>query len=173
LVIGFTGSGKTTLIDYLQTHLDGPIQIIKSGSESVESGCICCNGSESLRQALRELLVGYREGEQSYRRIFIEGSDDTDPIPVIRAIRNRFSPSALVLSEVVTVVNAADFPPAGAPKWLVTNQIFFADRVVVNHCDRATAKQLEACIRQIRSVKWLTIEKAVYGAVEPDDILRL
>ena len=61
------------------------------------------------------------------------------------------------MKEAIIVINAAKYPPTDAERYLVTNQIFFADKIVVNHCDRATDEQISKCHKHIRGVKWQLI----------------
>ncbi|MEO1433852.1 MAG: hypothetical protein AAFV71_33310 [Cyanobacteria bacterium J06633_8] len=51
----------------------------------------------------------------------------------------------------------------------VTNQIFFADRIVVNHCHRATDEQINKCHKYIHGVKWKPIFNAIQGIVNIND----
>ncbi|MDJ0801008.1 MAG: GTP-binding protein [Calothrix sp. MO_167.B12] len=173
LVLGFAGSGKTTLIKYL-THQQGiPVQVIQSGSQQVSNGCICCTGLKDLKHAIDHLLADRESGKIKCQQLFIEASDETDPIPVTRTIRQRFASDKLFLREVITVINAANYPPTDTQRYLITNQIFFADRVVVNYCDLATGEQIDQCHKQIRGVKWQPTSEAIRGVVDPKEVLRL
>ncbi|WP_017324706.1 GTP-binding protein [Synechococcus sp. PCC 7336] len=151
LTIGLSGSGKSSLIAHLCRQISGPIAAIGSGDERTPQACICCSGSELLHAQLTQRLAEHLE--QPYKRLFIEGSDATDPVPVMRAIRHRFAATPLFLSEIVTAIDVTQFPPDRAPTWLVTNHIFFADRIALTHCDRATVEQIRACQATIQSVK--------------------
>ncbi|MDJ0617502.1 MAG: GTP-binding protein [Calothrix sp. MO_192.B10] len=171
LVLGFTGSGKTTLIEYL-THQQGiPVQVIQSGSQQMSNGCICCTGLKDLKHVIDHLLADRESGKIKCEQLFIEASDETDPIPVTRTIRQRFASDKLFLREVITVINAANYPPTDAQRYLITNQIFFADRIIVNHCDLATGEQLDQCHKQIRGVKWQPTSEAIRGVVDPKEVL--
>lgn len=164
LVIGFASAGKSTLIQALADHLPQPVALLGTEAERTSTRCICCSGSDVLHQALNEVLQQHQA--LPFSRLFVEGSDETDPVPVMRAIRNRFSRTPLVLSEVVTAISAIAYPPTTAPSWLVTNQLFFADRIALTHCDVATSAQILHCQQQVQSVKGVPIVKCQPGQVE-------
>ncbi len=173
LVLGFAGSGKTTLIEYLTHQQEIPVQVIQSGSQEMSNGCICCTGLKDLKHVIDHLLADRESDKIKCEQLFIEASHETDPIPVTRTIRQRFPSDKLFLREVITVINAANYPPTDAQRYLITNQIFFADRIVVNHCDQATGKQLYQCHKQIRGVKWQPTYEAVRGVVAASEVLHL
>ncbi len=169
LVLGFAGSGKTSLIQYLSNQTGTAVEHIQSGSSELGSGCICCSGLKDLKQLIKDLLIDRESGKIECQELFIEASHETDPIPVIRTIRQSFSPGSIFLKEAITVINAANYPPTDAEHYLVTNQIFFADKIVVNHCDRATDEQINKCHKHIRGVKWQPIFNATQGIVNTND----
>lgn len=177
LVLGFAGSGKTSLIQHLSNQIGTAVECIQSGSSEVGSGCICCSGLKDLKQLIKNLLIDRESGKIECQQLFIEASHETDPIPVIRTIRQSFSPGSIFLKEVITVINAANYPPTDAERYLVTNQIFFANKIVVNHCDllaaalryRATDEQINKCHKHIRRVKWQPTFNATQGIVNTND----
>lgn len=73
------------------------------------------------------------------------------------------------MKEVITVINAVNYPPTNTQNYLVTNQIFFADKIIVNHCDRATDEQINKCHKHIRGVKWQPIFNAIQGIIDPNE----
>ena len=156
LVVGFARSGKTRTIGRLRQQIEGETLWIASGGERSPLGCICCSGSEQLREALRE-AIGVHQREHPLARIFIEGDRETDPVPVIRAIRQRFDRSQLYLSETIAAIDVTAYPHPEEPQWLATNHVFFADRVVLTHCDLATAGTIRHCERSLRSIKGVPI----------------
>ena len=169
LVIGFAGYGKSTLVRNLASQLPEPVALLGTEAERTSTRCICCSGSEVLRQALTDVLAQHQSAP--FSRLFVEGSDETDPIPVIRAIRNRFSHTPLVFGEMITVISAIAYPPSDAPPWLVTNQLFFADRIALTHCDLATPAQMLNCVQQVHAVKGVPIVRCQPGQVEMDRLL--
>ncbi|MBE9212947.1 hypothetical protein IQ247_09650 [Plectonema cf. radiosum LEGE 06105] len=166
LVLGFAGSGKTSLIKHLSSQTKNTVEHIQSGSQNLSSGCICCSGLKDLKQLINDLLVDKETEKVDTQQLFIEASHETDPIPVIRTIRQHFSPEKIILKEVITVINATKYPPTDAQRYLVTNQIFFADKIVVNYCDQATDYQINKCYKHIRGVKWQPIFNAIRGIIE-------
>ena len=169
IVLGFAGSGKTSLIQYLSNQTGAAVEYIQSGSSELGSGCICCSGLKDLKQLIRNLLIDRENGQIECQELFIEASHETDPIPVIRTIRQSFSPGSILLKETITVINATNYPPTDAERYLVTNQIFFADKIVVNHCDTATDEQINKCHKHIRRVKWQPTFNATQGIVDTND----
>ena len=169
LILGFAGSGKTSLIQHLSNQIETAVEHIQSGSSELGSGCICCSGLKDLKQLIKDLLIDRESGKIECQQLFIEASHETDPIPVIRTIRQSFSPGSIFLKEAITVINAANYPPTDAERYLVTNQIFFANKIVVNHCDRATDEQINKCHKHIRGVKWQPIFNAIEGIVNTND----
>ena len=169
LILGFAGSGKTSLIQHLSNQAGTAVEHIQSGSSELGSGCICCSGLKDLKQLIKDLLIDRESGKIECQQLFIEASHQTDPIPVIRTIRQSFSPESIFLKEAITVINAANYPPTDAERYLVTNQIFFANKIVVNHCDSATDEQINKCHKHIRGVKWQPIFNAIQGIVNTND----
>ena len=169
LILGFAGSGKTSLIQHLSNQIGTTVEHIQSGSSELGSGCICCSGLKDLKKLIKDLLTDRESGKNQCQQLFIEASHETDPIPVLRTIRQSFSPGSIFLKEAITVINAANYPPFDAERYLVTNQIFFADKTVVNHCDRATDEQINKCHKHIRGVKWQPIFNAIQGIVNVND----
>ena len=169
LVLGFAGSGKTSLIQYLSNQIGTAVKYIQSGSSELGSGCICCSGLKDLKQLIKDLLIDRESGKIECEQLFIEASHETDPIPVIRTIRQSFSPGSIFLKEAITVINAANYPPIDTERYLVTNKIFFADEIIVNHCDSANDEQINKCYKHIRGVKWQPIFNATQGIVNTND----
>jgi len=165
LVLGFAGSGKTSLIKHLSSQSQTTVEHIQSGKQKLSSGCICCSGLNDLKQLINNLLVDRETEKVDTQQLFIEASHETDPIPVIRTIRQHFSPEKIILKEVITVINATKYPPTDAQRYLVTNQIFFADKIVVNYCDQATDDQIDKCYKHIRGIKWQPIFNAIRGII--------
>ncbi|MGK7910086.1 MAG: GTP-binding protein [Synechococcus sp.] len=171
LVIGFAGYGKSTLIQNLANQLPAPVALLGAEAERTSTRCICCSGSEDLHQALNDVLTQHQSA--NFSRLFVEGSDETDPVPVIRAIRNRFSRTSLRLSEMITVISAIANSPNNAPAWLVTNQLFFADRIALTHCDLATSEQILQSYQQVQSVKGVPIVRVSTKPVAINQLLNI
>ncbi|MEM7557311.1 MAG: hypothetical protein AAF378_25140 [Cyanobacteria bacterium P01_A01_bin.84] len=57
LVLGFAGSGKTSLIQHLSNQTGTAVEQIHSGSSEVGGGCICCSGLKDLKQLIKDSLI--------------------------------------------------------------------------------------------------------------------
>ena len=88
-----------------------------------------------------------------------------------RNICQRFASDKVFLRELITVINAANYPPTDTQPYLISNQIFFADRIVLHHCDQPASNQLDQCHKQIRRVKWRPTSEAIRGVVDSKEFL--
>src|SRR6476619_3583939 len=105
LVTGFLGSGKTTLIgevlrdrafagsmvivnEFGEVGLDH--LLVSSAQDQVvllDSGCLCCAASESLRDTLIDLFSRRSSGTvASFDRIIVETSGLANPAPLVAAL---------------------------------------------------------------------------------------
>ena len=55
LILGFAGSGKTSLIQHLSNQTRTAVEHIQSGSSELGSGCICCSKHKNLKQLIKDL----------------------------------------------------------------------------------------------------------------------
>ncbi|GMQ31302.1 GTP-binding protein [Algoriphagus confluentis] len=156
-------------------------QIIQQGntlSRTVEklvemsNGCICCTLREDLMEEVGKLA---REGRFDY--LLIESSGISEPLPVAQTFTFVDEHGKAILGDVsqldtlVTVVDAFNFPKdfgSGDTVWtrqmnddpedqrsivnLLTDQIEFANVILLNKCDlvpQEQAEELEAIIRKL------------------------
>ena len=57
LILGFTGSGKTSVIQHLSHQVGTAVEYIQSGCSELGSGCICCSGLKDLKKLIKYLLI--------------------------------------------------------------------------------------------------------------------
>ncbi|MSP56179.1 MAG: GTP-binding protein [Myxococcales bacterium] len=201
LVAGFLGAGKTTVLNRLlaspnvgrvavivneagEVALDGRL-IIGTTEEIVEirDGCVCCTVRGDLRVAVGRLLDRRAAWFRPLRfdRILVECSGLASPGPVVQTFRldPRLAAETRV-DGVVVVASAVDLPTqlAGHPE--AAEQVAYADRIIVNHCDRAgPASGLDddpvaAAVRAIREINpGAPIDRAVRGETATAPLLDL
>ncbi|WP_035483881.1 GTP-binding protein [Algoriphagus marincola] len=138
----------------------------------MSNGCICCTLREDLMEEVGKLA---REGRFDY--LLIESSGISEPLPVAQTFTFVDEEGKAILGDVsqldtlVTVVDAFNFPKdfgSGDTVWtrqmnddpedqrsivnLLTDQIEFANVILLNKCDlvpKEQAEELEAIIRKL------------------------
>lgn len=163
LVTGFLGSGKTTLIgevlrdrafagamvivnEFGEVGLDH--LLVSSAQDQVvllDSGCLCCAASDSLRDTLIDLFSRRSSGTvAAFDRIIVETSGLANPAPLVAAL---IGDSALTprceLSQVLTLVDAVNGPDTLARYREAQLQVAFADRLLVTKTDLVSASQAQ------------------------------
>jgi G3E family GTPase len=162
LVTGFLGSGKTTLINAVlrDTAFAGTMVIVNEfGSVGLDhllvsnaddqvvlldSGCLCCASSATLRDTLINLFAGRSSGTvPAFDRIIVETSGLAHPAPIVASL---LGDSALTprctLTQVLTLVDAQHGAETLARYAEARRQVAFADRVVVSKTDTASESQI-------------------------------
>jgi G3E family GTPase len=166
ILTGFLGAGKTTLLNRILTadhgrriavivNEFGEVGIdhhllIASDQEVIQmnNGCICCTVQGDLLRSLFQLI----EHRSKFDTLVIETTGLAEPAPVAQSIyaderiRGEFT-----LEGVVTVVDAKHIGAQLDQSAEASEQIAFADLILLNKTDLATAEQLddiEQCIRR-------------------------
>ncbi len=155
LLTGFLGAGKTTLLNRLLTAegapptavvvnefgdigIDGALVV---GAEDrvieLRNGCICCEIRADLQGAFDALRAAKARWWRPARfeRIVVETSGLASPGPVVATLG--LAPD-LRLAGIVCLVDAANIRRQLADHPEVPAQLAAADRVLLNHIDRAT-----------------------------------
>ena len=173
LLVGFLGSGKTTLANRILTeHHDQRIAVIVNefgdvgidgrlivGVEDnvieLSNGCLCCTVQGDLADTLRQLLERRRQtvDAQPFERIVIEASGLASPGPVLQGMLVDPSLNAHVrVDGVITMAHAKHIVQQLADHPETSEQVAYADHIILNHCDQcegdvlATAEAaLHAC----------------------------
>ena len=164
IVTGFLGAGKTTLINRILTADDGrKIAIVvnefgavgidhhlllSSDQEVVQmnNGCVCCTVRGDLMRSLFQLM----EHRSKFDTVVIETTGLAEPAPVAQSLyadeqfRREFT-----LDGVVTVVDAKYISDQLEHSAESCEQIAFADLILLNKIDLATAEQLDEIERKI------------------------
>lgn len=164
LVTGFLGSGKTTLInavlrdpsfagamvivnEFGQVGLDH--LLVSTAQDNVvllDSGCLCCAVSGTLRDTLIDLFSRRSSGTlQPFDRIVVETSGLANPAPLVASL---LGDSALTprcaLSQVLTLVDAATGLQTLRRYREAQRQVAFADRLLISKVDTASPAQVDA-----------------------------
>ncbi|MFZ5480280.1 MAG: CobW family GTP-binding protein, partial [Myxococcota bacterium] len=157
VISGFLGSGKTTLLNRLipaagpvavivneagAVALDGRL-VVGTTEEIVElrDGCVCCTVRGDLAAAARRLLERRRAWLRPLRfeRVLVECSGLASPGPVVQTfLLDPVLAGETRVDGVIAVASAADLPRQLAEDPVAAEQLAYADRVVLNHCDRGS-----------------------------------
>ncbi len=172
LICGFLGSGKTTLVNAIlraqhqprivvvvnefgDVDIDGHLVLHADDNViALSNGCICCTVRNDLCSTLHQLLIQRRQavGAMAFDRILIEASGLASPGPTVQAIlADPFLSSQLVWGAGLSMAHAQhiirqlrDHPEA-------SEQIAYADHILLNHCDRCALEDLDLAEAAVRS----------------------
>jgi G3E family GTPase len=163
LLSGFLGSGKTTLVNALlrdprmagtavavnefgEVPLDR--DLIDHGADKtvvMANGCLCCNLSGDMEDAVMRLFSRREGGEvPRFQRLIIEPSGLSDPAPIAQAIlRNPVMSRTMRLEAIVTAVDSlfAERQLGRHPE--SAKQVALADCLVMTKTDLATVEAVE------------------------------
>ena len=187
VLTGHLGAGKTTLLNHLLTARHGrriavienefgeigiDDQLVIQAEEEIfemNNGCICC----TVRGDLIRILGNLMRRRDRFDHILVETTGMADPGPVAQTffvdseMREHFR-----LDGVVTVVDARHIALRLADSREATEQIAFADVILLNKCDLATPEELDALQERIRRMNALArIHRTTNASVDPDRIL--
>ncbi len=193
LLVGFLGSGKTTLVNRILTEqhnqriavivnefgdvgIDG--RLIASEDNNVvelSNGCLCCTVQGDLSDTLRQLLSRCRQAMEAepFERILIEASGLASPGPVIQGMLvDPFLTAHAQVDGVITMAHAQhivqqlkDIPEA-------VEQIGYADHIILNHCDQCDVVGLDAAEAAVHACNpHASMERATRAEVEMTGLL--
>jgi G3E family GTPase len=155
---GFLGAGKTTLLQHWLRHtgglrlailvndfgalnLDAALIAAHDGDTfALTNGCVCCQIGDDMGRALGQVL----DRAQDFDAVVIEASGVSDPWRIAQLGR---ADPGLSLDGVVVVLDASCAVAQAHDPLLadtVLRQVRAADQLVLNHCDVASAAQLQA-----------------------------
>ena len=165
LLVGFLGSGKTTLANRILTeHHDQRIAVIVNefgdvgidgrlivGVEDnvieLSNGCLCCTVQGDLADTQRQLLERRRQtvDAQPFERIVIEASGLASPGPVLQGMLVDPSLNAHVrVDGVITMTHAKHIVQQLVDHPEASEQVAYADHIILNHCDQCEGNALAA-----------------------------
>lgn len=170
ILTGFLGSGKTTLLnralrggfgddtavilnEFGNVGLDQ--LFVQSRSEEtivLKNGCICCRLRGDLPAALLEIIATRRPPSRPLRRILIETSGISEPVPILQTLRSDFSlRTRFAAGAIVCTVGAIDGAVTD-DRAEARAQITAADALVITKTDLADEFQVPALQRALASL---------------------
>jgi G3E family GTPase len=165
LLVGFLGSGKTTLANRMlseqhnermavivnefgEAGIDGSLIVnIKDNVIELSNGCLCCTVQDDLAATLHALLKRRRDavGEKPFERILIEASGLASPGPAVQTVLvDPMLATQLRLDGVITMVHGQHIVQQLQEHPEAADQVAYADRVILNHCDQCDAVEIDA-----------------------------
>lgn len=199
VLVGFLGSGKTTVLNQLLKQLAGErvavivnefgsinvdATVVRQTTENVvemSNGCICCTLREDLLKELEQLA----QLAEPPTHIFIESTGIGEPLPIAQTFHMGSLPSLVVLDEILSVVDTPQFwktyetssrnPETGAVESLanlLTDQLEFATTILLNKvdaCDVEAADKVQAFARRLNPHAVIT--KITQGYIPVDQVI--
>lgn len=193
LLTGFLGSGKTTLANRIlsaphnqriavivnefgDVGIDGSLIVsMQDNVIELSNGCLCCTIQSDLAATLQSLLKRHYEaaGEKPFTRILIETSGMASPGPVVQTVlAEPMLATHIRLDGVVTLAHAQHIVRQLQEHPEASEQIAYADRVILNHCDQCTAEEMDAAEAAILACNhYAEITQATQAQVEVASLL--
>lgn len=197
VLVGFLGSGKTTVLNHLLTEKHGrkiavilndfaelniDSRLVRRADErlvEMSNGCICCTLRQDLVDELRELS---QVAALDY--ILIESTGIGEPMPIAQAFFMDDVPERVRLDSIITVVDAAAFwndfnrsdiiadengELVESPLApLLIDQLEFTNVVLLNKSDLVTTDELDRLDGFVRQLNPdAQIHRSVHGRVDP------
>jgi len=170
LITGFLGSGKTTALNHLLTHvrpegerwailvnefgevgIDGATLSGQGDGLAVKElpgGCICCTGGVEFQIALTLLVK-----EHSPDRLLIEPTGIAKPSQIIDSLRGPGLDETLDIRGTITLVNPAHLGDTRYREHdTYIDQLEVADALVATHADISSEEELEAFFELARGL---------------------
>ena len=165
LLVGFLGSGKTTLANRLLSEqlnermavivnefgdagIDGSLIVnVQDNVIELRNGCLCCTVQDDLATTLHALLKRRHDavGEAPFARILIEASGLASPGPAMQTVLvDPMLATQLRLDGVITMVHGKHIVQQLQEHPEAADQVAYADRVILNHCDQCDAAEIDA-----------------------------
>src|ERR1051325_7202449 len=191
ILTGFLGSGKTTLLNRIlkedhgekiavienefgETGVDSEI-IEKSDEQIVEmnNGCICCTVRGDLIRILGTLKEKRESGALKFDRVVIETTGMADPGPVAQTFfTDEDIGNYYLLDSIITLVDAKHAPKQLDEFHEATEQVGFADRILLSKTDVAEKAQTETLKQRLRKMNpRAPIKEVHFGNAPIDEVL--
>jgi G3E family GTPase len=193
LLVGFLGSGKTTLANRIlsehhnqriavivnefgEVGIDGRLIVgVDDNVIELRNGCLCCTVQGDLADTLRQLLERRRQAgaAQPFEHIVIEASGLASPGPVLQGMLVDPTLHAHVhIDGVITLAHAKHIVQQLADHPEASDQVAYADRIIVNHCDQCTGDALAAAEAALHACNpHAALERATRAAVDVGRLL--
>ena len=166
IITGFLGSGKTTLLNHIlqnsedlkvavlvnefgDINLDAQL-LVSYDDDLVElsNGCICCTINRGLVEAVQRILARRRVD-----RLVIETTGIADPLPIISTFVGSDFRHVTRLDSVITVVDAENFTPKYFNSEAATQQVGYADIILLNKTDLVDRQRLAVLKNYLAEIK--------------------
>ncbi len=187
ILTGFLGSGKTTLLNRILTEKHGhrvavienefgevgvDNQLVIQADEEIfemNNGCICC----TVRGDLIRILGNLAKRRSRFDSVIIETTGLADPAPVAQTffvddtVQSNFR-----LDAIITLVDAKHLEQHLDDSNECSEQIAFADVVLINKSDLVSMEKLDDLEHQIRSMNAsTTIHRTINANIPLETIL--
>jgi G3E family GTPase len=193
LLVGFLGSGKTTLANRILSEqhghrmavivnefgdvgIDGQLIVgVEDNVVELSNGCLCCTVQGDLADTLRRLLERRRQTVDAtpFERIVIEASGLASPGPVLQRLLVDPTLHAQVrVDGVITMAHASHIVRQLAEHPEASEQVAYADHLIVNHCDQCEGDALTAAEAALHACNpQATRERTTRAAVDVGRVL--
>ncbi len=189
ILTGFLGSGKTTLLNRILTEEHGKriavvenefgevgidqALVINADEEIFEmsNGCICC----TVRGDLIRVLGNLNKRRDKFDYVLVETTGLADPGPVAQTFfMDDEIDSAFSLDGIVTLVDAAHIEQQLGRSDESTEQIAFADVLVLNKTDLVNGEALDGLETRLRDMNRMArVVRSERANVSVDTVLNL
>jgi G3E family GTPase len=189
VLTGFLGSGKTTLLNHALLAGFGAdtavivnefgdvgldqlfVQTRSQETIVLKSGCVCCTIRSDLVTTLLQLIAA-RGAAPPLRRILIETSGISDPLPILQTLRSDFNLlTRFRVGSVVCTVGAADGTP-----WEQRSeglaQVTAADAIVITKLDLVdaeTAHAVQSAVAGLNPLAQIVPAAQLVGWIEQEE----
>jgi G3E family GTPase len=187
VLTGFLGAGKTTLLNRILTEQHGKKYavivnefgeigidndlVVDTDEEVFEmnNGCICC----TVRGDLIRILGGLMKRKDKFDAILVETTGLADPSPVVQTFFvDDEVKEKTTLDSVTTVVDAKHILLRLKDAREASEQIAFADQIILNKTDLVSPDELKTVERRIRELNPLApIHRTERCNIELDRVL--
>ena len=193
VLTGYLGAGKTTLLNRILSESHGKRyavivnefgeigidnDLVVGADEDVfemNNGCVCCTVRGDLIRVVAGLMKRQRPGKPAFDAIIVETTGLADPGPVAQTFFVDEDVKAKTqLDSVTTLVDAKHVMARLDDSKEAREQVAFADRIILNKVDLATADELDAVEARLRALNPLApIVRAERSNVPLDQVLGL
>jgi len=187
VLTGYLGAGKTTLLNRILSENHGKkyaVVINEFGELGVDNdlvvdtdeevfemnnGCICC----TVRGDLIRIIGGLMKRRGRFDGIIVETTGLADPAPVAQTFfADEDVKRATKLDAIVTVVDAKNLPARLADSREASEQIAFADIILVNKMDLVSEAEALEVERRIRAINpYAEIRRSTKSDVPIDAVI--